>query len=171
MDFPLLGVAGAGEERVAFGYHPRGPLCHRHTHIHPKGDGRRRPVGMPAMDDTLVQSAVARRVDAISAQDFLRCSSGYRPQVGPLDAVRTLTSKLPCGRYGFVVEADLKGGFDTIDQAWLRRMLEERMADRALRRLIPKWRKAGGLETDGQVIHPATGTPQGGVGALRSPQR
>ena len=122
-----------------------------------------RPLGIPASEEKLGQLAGARRLEAIYAQDFLRCSDGYRPQVGPLDAVRTLTIKRQCGRYACVVEADMKGCFDTIDHAWLMRMLEERIADKALLRLIQKWLKAGVLDTDGQVIHPATGTPQGGI--------
>jgi group II intron reverse transcriptase/maturase len=107
--------------------------------------------------------AVKRILEAIYEQDFLRCSYGYRPEVGALDAVDKLTIKLQFGRYNFVVEADIKGYFDNIDHDWLMKMLAERIDDRALLRLIKKWLKAGVLETDGQVIHPATGTPQGGI--------
>jgi len=80
--------------------------------------------------------------------------------------VEKLTIKLPFGPYHFVVEADIKGLFDNIEHDWLIRMLEERLEDGALRRLLRKGLKAGGLDTDGQVIHPVTGTPPGGV---RSP--
>ncbi|MGH8068256.1 MAG: reverse transcriptase domain-containing protein [Candidatus Entotheonellia bacterium] len=99
----------------------------------------------------------------MDAQDCRRCRDGYRPQVGPLEAVRTRTLTRQCGRDGFVVEADLKGCFDTIDQAWLMRRWAERLADKALLRRLQTWRNAGVLETDGQVIHPATGTPPGGI--------
>ena len=129
----------------------------------PKGNGQRRPLGIPAVEDKLLQRAVARILEAIYEQDFLRCSYGYRPNVGALDAVDKLTIKLQFGRYHFVVEADIQGFFDNIQHDWLIRMLEERLEDGALLRLIRKWLKAGVLETDGQVIHPATGTPQGGV--------
>jgi RNA-directed DNA polymerase len=88
----------------------------------PKGDGTQRPLGIPAVEDTLLQRAVARLLEAIYAQDFLRCSYGYRPQVGALEAVDTLTIKLPCGRYAWVVEADIKQCFDTIDQDGMGRM-------------------------------------------------
>lgn len=132
-------------------------------HYIPKGDGRMRPLGIPAIEDKLVQLAVTRILEAIYEQDFLRCSYGYRPHVGALDAIRTLTIKLQFGRYKYVVEADIKGFFDNLDHDWLMKMLAERIADKALLRLIKKWLKAGVLDTDGQVIHPATGTPQGGI--------
>jgi RNA-directed DNA polymerase len=80
----------------------------------PKGDGtrRERPLGIPVTEDKLLQVAVARILEAIYEQDFLRCSYGYRPNVGPLDAVDKLTIKLQFGRYNFVVEADIQGFFD-----------------------------------------------------------
>jgi group II intron reverse transcriptase/maturase len=83
--------------------------------------------------------------------------------VGALDAVDKLTIKLQFGRYNYVVDADIKGFFDNIDHDWMIRMLKERIEDGALLRLIKKWLKAGVLDTDGKVIHPATGTPQGGI--------
>ena len=129
----------------------------------PQGDGTQRPLGIPAVEDKLLQLAVARLLEAIYEQDFLRCRYGYRPQVGALDAVDTLTIKLQFGRYAWVVEADIKQFFDTIDHDWMVRMFAERIDDGALLRLIRKWLKAGGLDTDGQVLHPVTGTPQGGT--------
>ena len=102
-------------------------------------------------------------LQAIYEQDFLRCSYGYRPNVGALDAVDKLTIKLQFGRYGRVVEADIKGFFDNIDHDRLLAMLEERIDDKALLRLIGKWIKAGVLDTNGEVIHPAAGTSQGGI--------
>ena len=129
----------------------------------PKGDGKLRPFGIPAVEDKLLQRAVTRIRQAIDEQDFLRCSDGYRPQVGALDAVDRLTIKRQFGRYNCVVEADIKGFFDTIDHDWLMRMLGERSEDGAFLRLIRKWLRAGGLETDGQVLPPVTGTPQGGI--------
>jgi group II intron reverse transcriptase/maturase len=129
----------------------------------PKGDGKMRALGIPAIEDKLLQLAVTRILQAIYEQDFLRCSYGYRLGIGALDAVDKLTVKLQFGRYNFVVEADIKGFFDNIDHDWMIRMLAERIDDRALLWLIKKWLKAGVLDTDGKVIHPATGTPQGGI--------
>jgi RNA-directed DNA polymerase len=131
----------------------------------PKGDGtsRERPLGIPVTEDKLLQLAATRVLQAIYEQDFLRRSYGYRPNVGPLDAVDKLTIKLQFGRYNFVVEADIQGFFDNISHEWLVRMLEERVDDKAFVQLIKKWLKAGVLDTDGMMIHPVTGTPQGGV--------
>jgi group II intron reverse transcriptase/maturase len=129
----------------------------------PKGEGKFRPLGIPATEDKLLQLAVARILEAIYEQDFLRCSYGYRPNLSPLEAVDKLTLKLQFGQYHFIVEADIKGFFDNIDHDWLIQMLEERIDDGQLLRLIKKWLKAGVLDTDGKVLHPITGTPQGGV--------
>ena len=139
----------------------RAKLVRRHDI--PKGNGTQRPLGIPAVEDKLLQLAVARLLEAIYEQDFLRCRDGYRPQVGALEAVDTLTIKLQFGRYAWVVEADITKFFDTIDHDWMVRMLAERIDDGALLRLIRKWLKAGVLDTDGQVLHPVTGTPQGGT--------
>jgi RNA-directed DNA polymerase len=82
--------------------------------------------------------------------------------VGAVEAVDRLPIKLQFGRDNFGVEADIKGFFDHIEQGWVGRMWEERLEDGAFLRLSKKWLKAGGLDTDGQVLQPATGTPQGG---------
>jgi len=129
----------------------------------PKGDGGERPLGIPATEDKLLQLAVKRILEAIYEADFLKCSYGYRPKVGAREAVHDLTVKLQFGNYHYVVEADIKGFFDHVDHEWMVQMLQERIDDRALLRLIQKWLKAGVLEKDGKVRHPVTGTPQGGV--------
>jgi RNA-directed DNA polymerase len=128
----------------------------------PKENGKERPLGIPALEDKLVQLACAKLLEAIYEEDFLNCSYGYRPQRSALDAVRDLTFDLQYGVYGYVVEADVKGFFDHMSHEGLLKMLSLRIDDRAFLRLIRKWLKAGILETDGQVIHPEIGTPQGG---------
>lgn len=134
----------------------------RRRHI-PKGAGKTRPLGIPAVEDKLLQLAVKRILAAIYEQDFYRCSYGYRPHTGALAAVDKLTVKLQFGQYNYVVEADIKGFFENIGHEKLMEMLALRIDDQALLRLIKKWLKAGILEEDGQVIHPTTGTPQGGI--------
>ena len=129
----------------------------------PKENGKERPLGIPVLEDKLVQLACAKLLTAIYAQEFLDCRYGYRPGRGALDAVRDLTFDLQYGTYGYVVEVDIKGFFDHLDHAWLLDMLRVRIDDRAFLKLIRKWLKAGILETDGQVLHPETGTPQGGT--------
>ena len=129
----------------------------------PKGDGKLRPLGIPALEDKLVQIAVTQILLAIFEVDFLPCSYGYRPGVGAHDAIRELTVELQFGGHNFVHEADIKGFFDNIRWEWLERMLEQRIADGAFLNLIGKWLRAGILEEDGRVIHPQTGTPQGGI--------
>jgi len=129
----------------------------------PKGAGKYRPLGIPAIEDKLVQKAVSRILESIYEQEFLDYSFGYRPGIGAQDAVGELTYELQFGWYGYVIDADIQGFFDNIDHDWLIRMLSLRIRDNAFLRLIRKWLKAGILETDGTVIHPATGSPQGGI--------
>ena len=129
----------------------------------PKGNGKLRPLGIPATQDKLLQISVKRILEAIFEQDFLLSSYGYRPGVSALDAVDKLTVKLQFGKYNYVVEADIKGFFDNIDHEWLLKMLAERVDDKSFLWLIEKWLKAGVLDTDGKVLHPETGTPQGGI--------
>lgn len=122
-----------------------------------------RPLGIPVVEDKLLQLAVARILGAIYEQDFLPCSYGYRPKRGALDAVDDLTVKLQFEPYNFIVEADIEAYFDRIDHDRLIEMLSLRIADKQLLRLIKKWLKAGVLETNGEVTHPVAGSPQGGV--------
>jgi len=129
----------------------------------PKENGKYRSLGIPTIGDKLIQKAVARILEAIYEQDFLICSYGYRPTIGAKDAVRDLTTTLVRGRYGYILDADLQGFFDHINHQWLLKMLEERIDDKPFIHLINKWLKAGILSTDGKILHPVTGTPQGGI--------
>ena len=97
----------------------------------PKGGGKLRPLGIPALEDRLVQGEAAQILNAIYEQDFLSNSFGYRPKRGALEAVQRLSGKLQFEAYSYVVEADIKGFFDHIDHQWLIRMLELRIDDGA----------------------------------------
>ena len=112
-------------------------------HSIPKGHGALRPLGLPAPEDTLLQTAVARRLKAIDEQDVLASSYGDRKKIGARDAVRALTRPLPCGPYGSVVEADITGSFDPRDHERLMDMLRGRRDDRPFLGLIRTWLKAG----------------------------
>jgi group II intron reverse transcriptase/maturase len=129
----------------------------------PKENGKKRPLGIPALEDKIVQKAVSMILEAIYEQDFLDCSYGYRPKRSAKDAISDLTFQLQFGVYGYLVEADIKGFFDHINHGKLLEMLATRINDKAFLWLIEKWLKAGILEPEGYVIHPDTGTPQGGI--------
>lgn len=135
----------------------------RRKYIPKEGKGKERPLGIPALEDKIVQSAVAKILNAIYEGDFLNTSYAYRPERGAKDAVSDLTYLLQFGVFGYVVEADIKGFYDNIDHDWLLRMLSLRIKDKAFLNLIRKWLKAGILNPDGTVMHPETGTPQGGI--------
>jgi RNA-directed DNA polymerase len=129
----------------------------------PKENGKERPLGIPALEDRLVQLACAKVLGAIYEQDFLDCSYGYRPGRRAHDAIAELTRELQFGGYSHLVEADIRGFFDHMDHGRILGFLEERIDDQAFLRLIRKWLKAGILDTDGQIIEPEQGTPQGGI--------
>jgi len=129
----------------------------------PKENGKQRPLGIPALEDKLVQLACAKLLSAIYEQDFLDCSHGYRPGRGAKEAVIELARELQYGPYHHVVEADIRGFFDHMDHDWVIRMLRRRIDDRAFLGLIRKWLKAGILDTDAAVQYPGEGTPQGGI--------
>ena len=115
------------------------------------------------IEDQRLQAAGARILKAIDAPEVLGCRDGDRPARGAGDAVRDLTCARPYGRYGDVVEADIKGFFAHMDHDWRLKRRRWRMDDRAFLGLIRTWRNAGILETAGRVLHPDTGVPPGGV--------
>ena len=129
----------------------------------PKGKGKMRPLGIPAVEDKLIQIVVAQILNAIYEQDFTPNSFGYRKSRNPHQAIQQITEKLQYGMYNYIVEADIKGFFDNMNHEWIIQMLEQRIDDRAFIWLIKKWLKAGVVEEDGKVIHPITGSPQGGI--------
>lgn len=128
----------------------------------PKGGGKLRALGIPAISDKVLQSTGAQILSGIYEQDFMPYSYGYRPGKSTRHAIGELRHNL--SKYcTWVVEADIRGFFDNIDHDWMMRMLEERVNDKAFLRLIKKWLKAGILDLDKHVINPATGSPQGGI--------
>jgi len=129
----------------------------------PKSNGKQRPLGLPTLEDKIVQQSVADILQSIWEQDFLCSSYGYRPHKSAHQAVHSLQVNLQFKGYGYIVEADIKGFFDNMDHAWLMRMLRQRIDDERLLTLINQWLKARIKEPDGTYHKPLSGTPQGGV--------
>ena len=129
----------------------------------PKDNGKERPLGIPALEDKIVQRAVTMVLNAIYEQEFLDVSYGYRAGKSAKEAVGDLTFQWQYGKFGYLVEADIQGFFDNIDHDWLLKMRALRIDDKAFLNLIRKWVQAGILEPDGHVKFPDTGTPQGGI--------
>lgn len=126
----------------------------------PKADGRRRPLGIASLEDKLVQRAVVEVLNAIYEVDFLGFSYGFRPGRGQHDALDALVVALHTRKVNWVLDADIRGFFDTIDHEWLVKFVEHRIADGRLLRLIRKWLNAGVME-NGSITYAADGTPQG----------
>ena len=126
-----------------------------------KADGRQRPLGVPTLEDKIVQRAVAEVLNAIYEPAFLGFSYGFRPGRSPHQALDALTVGIETRQVNWVLDADIRGFFDTLNHEWLIRFLEHRIADRRVVRLIEKWLRAGVLE-DGQRVRSEVGTVQGG---------
>jgi group II intron reverse transcriptase/maturase len=129
------------------------------VHI-PKGKGKTRPIGVSAFEDKLVQDAIREVLEAIYEQDFLDCSYGFRPGRSTHDAVRVLDRAVHHREVNWIVEADIVSFFDSLDRDWLRKMLEVRIADGSLMRLIGKCLHAGVLD-GAELTAPDEGTSQG----------
>jgi group II intron reverse transcriptase/maturase len=134
----------------------------RRVSIPKEGDDGLRPIGIPTFEDKILQRAVAMVLEAVYEQDFLDCSFGFRPRRSAHQALNVLRNELMAVEGGWVLEADIRKFFDTIDHAHLRDMLTRRVRDGVILRLIGKWLNAGVL-TDGQLHRPEAGSPQGGV--------
>jgi RNA-directed DNA polymerase len=129
----------------------------------PKGPGdETRPLGIPTLEDKVLQRAVVMALEPIYEQDFRDCSYGFRPGRSAHQALASLWQQAMDLGGCWLVEVDIRKFFDTLDHAHLRALLRQRVRDGVLLRLIDKWLSAGVLE-DGALTHPEAGTPQGGV--------
>jgi len=129
----------------------------------PKGDGKEtRPIGMPTIEDKVLQRAVAMLLEPIYEQDFKFFSYGFRPGRSAHEALACLWSQSMRRQIEWIVDVDVRKYFDTLKHTTLGELLDLRVRDGVIRRLIGKWLHAGVLEK-GQLSYPEDGTPQGGV--------
>src|SRR3954453_9739062 len=128
----------------------------------PKPDGGRRPLGIAALEDKIVQTAVVAILTPVYEAEFLGFSYGFRPGRGQHDALDALAAGIARKRINWVLDADIRSSFDTISHDWLGRLVRHRIGDRRIVGLIRKWLAAGVLE-EGRRIETVEGTPQGAV--------
>ncbi len=126
----------------------------------PKADGRLRPLGVAALEDKILQRAVVEVLNAIYEEDFLGFSYGFRPGRSPHDALDALSVGIVRKKVNYVLDADIRDFFTRLDQSWLEKFLEHRIADERVLRLIQKWLRAGVIE-DGEWSESLDGTAQG----------
>src|SRR5471030_1962091 len=126
----------------------------------PKADGRQRPLGIASLEDKIVQRAVVEVLNAIYEEDFLGFSYGFRPRRSQHQALDALAVGIGRKKVNWVLDADIRGFYDTIDHGWMLKFLEHRIADQRVLALIRKWLKAGVIE-NGVRSDTEEGTAQG----------
>lgn len=128
----------------------------------PKSNGDKRPLGIPAVEDKIVQMAIKKILEAIFEQDFMDVSYGFRPNRSCHDALDVLDKTIMTKPVNFVVDMDIKKFFDTVDHEWLTECLRQRIADPNLLRLVARFLRSGVME-EGKYLETERGTPQGGI--------
>lgn len=146
-------------ERAKSGRYQAPPV--KRVHI-PKNETETRPIGMPTVEDKVLQRAIKKLLDAVYEQEFLDCSFGFRPGRSTHQALEALREALMAKDGGWVLDVDVRKFFDTIPRQKLREVLSRRIGDGVITKLIHKWLKAGVWEA-GEVTYPEAGTPQGGI--------
>jgi RNA-directed DNA polymerase len=134
----------------------------RRKYIPKPGSAKQRPLGIPCFEDKLVQAGLVRILEAVYEQDFIENSYGFRPGRSCHKALIALSDTVEDNSVNHVVEADIKGFFDDVDQEWLLKFLAHRIEDKRIQRMVKRFLKAGVWE-DGSVTVSDEGTPQGGV--------
>jgi group II intron reverse transcriptase/maturase len=133
----------------------------RRVYIPKPGSTKQRPLGIPALEDKLVQAGLVRILEAVYEADFIDDSYGFRPGRGCHDAMRALSLEVEGGKVHYIVEADIKGFFDNVQHEWLMEFLGHRIDDKRVLRYVKRFLIAGVFE-DGKVSATEEGTPQGG---------
>ena len=134
----------------------------RRMHLEKPGTGKTRPIGIPTLEDKILQRAVLMVLEAVYEQDFVDCSYGFRPGRGAHDALEALWHGLMELGGGWVIDLDIEDFFGSVDWGHLRSFLDLRVRDGVIRRALGKWLNAGVMEA-GELSYPQRGTPQGGV--------
>lgn len=134
----------------------------RRKYIPKPGSTKQRPLGIPCFEDKLVQAGMVRILEAVYEQDFIADSYGFRPKRSCHDALKALSHSVEDHPVNHIVEADIKGFFDNVNQQWLMKFVAHRIGDKRIQRMIKRFLRAG-IAEDGSVTVSDEGTPQGGV--------